>query len=73
MIFTNFIGEIALKSKGFKCSSVIFLVVNVISLILLMNFDFDSYDENYKFSISKIIYLVICYIALLIGVGSSSL
>ena len=73
MIFTNFIGEIALKSKGFKCSSVIFLVVNVISLILLMNFDFDSYDENYKFSIAKIIYLVICYIALLIGVGSSSL
>ena len=73
MMFTNIFGEMILNSTGFRFSSSISMFINCIPFFLIVNFNFDSYEENYKYNIYKIIYLIICYIFLFFGVGSSSL
>lgn len=74
MMIMDFIGCIFLKSLGFRITSLIFLLLNSISFFLIYNFKFDSFDhETSKYSLSKIFYLILCYILLFIGVGASSL
>ena len=71
MIF-DFLGVIVLKSRGFRISSVIFMIINLISLFLLINYDFYKFDPS-SLSIFQILYLLFCFILLFVGVGASSL
>ena len=70
----DFLGIIVLKSRGFRIASIIFMMINVVSLFLIASFDFSKFDfENRKMSILQILYLLLCYILLFVGVGSSAL
>ena len=69
----DFLGRTLLKSYGFKISSIIFLIINSISIFLIYFIDFNDYDENNLYSFSKIVYIFICYLLLFIGVGASAL
>ena len=69
----SFLGIIFVKFYGYSISSVIFMVINVVALGLIMNF-FSEYSEGFeKYSIFQILYLIIVYILLFVGVGSSAL
>jgi len=69
----SFLGIILVKFYGYSISSVIFMIINVVALGLIMNF-FSDYNEGFeKYSIFQIIYLIIVYILLFVGVGSSAL
>ena len=70
----DFLGIIVLKSRGFRIASLIFMIINIVSLFLISIFDFSSFDfEERKTSILQILYLLLCYILLFVGVGSSAL
>ena len=71
MIF-DFLGVIVLKSRGFRISSAIFMIINLFSLFLIINYDFYNFDPS-SLSIFQILYLLFCYILLFVGVGASSL
>ena len=69
----SFLGIIFVKFYGYSISSSIFMVINIVALGLIMNF-FSEYSEGFeKYSIFQIIYLIIVYILLFVGVGSSAL
>ena len=69
----SFLGIIFVKFYGYSIPSVIFGVINIIALALIMNF-FSEYTEGFeKYSILQIVYLILCYILLFVGVGSSAL
>lgn len=46
IMFMDFLGKIILKWLGFKISSLIFLLINSISLFLIYNFDFSEYNKE---------------------------
>ena len=71
----DFLGIIVLKSRGFRIASIIFMIINLISLFLIASFDFSKFDfeNNRKMSFLHILYLLLCYILLFVGVGSSAL
>ena len=70
----DFLGIIVLKSRGFRIASLIFMIINLASLLLIASFDFSKFDlENRKTSFSHILYFILCYILLFVGVGSSAL
>ena len=70
----DFLGNIVLKSRGFRIASIIFMIINLVSLFLIASFDFSKFDfENRKMSLLQILYLLLCYILLFVGVGSSAL
>ena len=74
MMVMDFLGCIILKSRGFRISSVLFLIINVGALFLIFNFDFkDISNETYKYTLFKVLYLLLCYAMLFIGVGASAL
>ena len=57
MIF-DFLGIIVLKSRGFRIASIIFLMINLVSLFLIASFDFSNFDfEKRKMSV---LYFIIC-------------
>ena len=69
----SFLGIIFVKFYGFSVSSGFFMLLNIISLFMLLIF-FGEFNETYEtFTILEIIYLIICYILLFVGVGSSAL
>ena len=69
----SFLGIIFFKFYGFSVTSGFFMVINIIALGLIMNF-FSEYTEGFeKYSILQIVYLLVCYILLFVGVGSSAL
>ena len=69
----GFLGTIFVKFYGFRISSILFMILDGISLFLIMNF-FSQYNDTFeKYSILQILYLIACYILLFIGVGSSAL
>jgi len=78
MMTMDFVGSALYNYFGFKFSSIIFLFVNCGSLFLILNFydkfDFNKIDptEN-RYNPFKIVYLVICYLLLFVGVGGSAL
>ena len=73
MMIMSFLGETLLRSFGFRISTIFFLVINCIPLFLIMTFNFNDFNDKYKYSLLKILYLLLCYIILFIGVGSSTL
>ena len=69
----GFLGTLFVRFYGFRVSSIIFMLLNCISLFLIMNF-FSQYNDTFeKYSILSILYLFFCYLLLFIGVGSSAL
>ena len=57
MMFMAFLGDILLKSRGFRISFFVFAVINVISMFLIMNFSFDDYNREYNtYSLFQFIY-----------------
>ena len=74
MIFTAFLGDILLQSRGFRVSTFIFAIINIGAIFLIISFSFLDYNTNDNtFSLLKILYLILGYILLLIGVGASAL
>ena len=74
MFFFGFLGNILLGCIGFCFSSIIFGIINVAVFFMIYNFNFSGYNEKTKrYNIFQILYLLIMYILLLVGVGSSSL
>ena len=69
----GFLGTIFFKFYGFRVTSIIFMILNCISLFLIMNF-FSQYNDTFeKYRIFQILYLFFCYLLLFVGVGSSAL
>ena len=68
----SFLGTILVKFYGFSISSGIFMGLNILSLFLIINFHSD-YEIFEKYTIGQILYLIICYLLLFVGVGSSAL
>jgi len=74
MMVTGFVGELLLKSRGFRQTSFILGLVNFGTLIWLNSFDFKLKNQvEFNYSLSQIIYILICYILLLSGIGGSAL
>ena len=74
MMLMAFLGDILLKSRGFRVSVSVFAVFNIISMFLILNFSFDDYNHDYNtYSLFQFIYLLICWILLFVGVGASAL
>ena len=74
MMFTGFLGDILLKSRGFRISTFIFAIINGISIFLIISFSFFDYDsKDNTYTLLRILYLLLCWLLLLIGVGASSL
>ena len=73
MMVMDFLGCIILKSRGFRISSVIFLILNVGGLFLILNFDFDIKDKEFQYTLFNVLYLLLCYAILFVGVGASAL
>ena len=69
----SFLGTIFIRFYGFSISSVFFMVLNIISLFLILNFFSEYFEIFEKYTILEIVYLIICYILLFVGVGSSAL
>ena len=74
MMLIAFLGDILLKSRGFRVSVSVFAVFNIISMFLILNFSFDDYNHEYNtYSLFQFIYLLICWLLLFVGVGASAL
>ena len=69
----NFLGILLVRFYGFSISSLFCMVLNVLALILIINFFGEYNDTKEKYNIPKFLYLLGCYILLFIGVGSSAL
>ena len=74
MMITAFIGELFLKSRGFRISSGTLSLINLGCMFWIYNFD-TSINEDSKeyFSIIKVISMIVSYLILLIGIGGSAL
>ena len=73
MMITGFAGDLLIKSKGFTKSSIYLFVPNLIGLFWLNSFDFSLPKEKFNYSLIKILFIFICYLIILIGVGGSAL
>ena len=74
MMITGFIGDLLLKSRGFRVSAFILSLFNFGVLFWLTNFDFDFKEPNvFDYDFIKILTILIIYILLLIGIGGSAL
>ena len=74
MMFTAFLGDILLQSRGFRVSTFVFSLINAGSFFLILSFSFFDYELDYNtYSIFRILYLLLGYILLLIGAGASAL
>ena len=68
LYLTSIIGNILLKLLGFRFSSIIYLIVNVVTLLFFESFDF---PEKYNFY--QLLLLIGYYLLLFISVGGISL
>ena len=71
LIFSSSIlGNLLLKWKGYKISSLIFMAINSVVIIIYNSFDFpeEKYDNFYK-----VLYIILYFIILYISVGSMAL
>ena len=74
MMVTGLVGDSMLKSFGFRKTSFILGVVNLGSLFLFNSFDLQLKNQvEFNYGLMKIIFILLCYISLLIGIGGSSL
>ena len=73
-MFWNFFGIIILKTLGFRITSFIFFIINIVIGFLIYNFDFMDYNSDTKdYSFPKLLYLSLITFLLSLTVGSSSL
>ena len=73
MTTMSFFGALLYKYSGFIKSSIFFLLINVIAILLILNF-YDEYKETKEiYNFGQIVYLISCYLLLFIGAGSSAL
>ena len=47
MMLNGFLGDIILKSKGFRVTTIIFFIMNSISIFLIISFSFSEYNDDY--------------------------
>ena len=82
VMISGFIGTLILKSTGFYITSIIFLVINSIGIVIIFSSDFlnnEKVFENEKgeiipnFTIAQVLILLFCLIILFIGAGGSAL
>ena len=82
VMISGFIGNLILKSTGFYVTSIIFLVINSIGIVIIFSSDFlnnEKVFENEKgeiipnFSIAQVLILLFCLIIIFIGAGGSAL
>jgi hypothetical protein len=74
MMITGFIGDLLLKSRGFRVSAFTLSLFNFGVLFWLLNFDFNFKEPNvYDYDLVKVLTIFIIYILLLIGIGGSAL
>ena len=74
MMFMAFLGDALLMSRGFRISISVFGAVNIGAIFLIMNFTFERYDRvDNTYTIFKMIYLLLTWLLLFIGVGASAL
>ena len=74
MMITGAIGNILIKWIGFKGSSGILCIFTFLSILWIINFDFNFKDKNiFDYDLLKILNILFIYLLLLIGIGGSSL
>lgn len=74
MMVTGFAGDKLLKPLGFRRSSFILGVLNLVALFWLSTKELKFKDERiYDYEFFKVFYMALCYILLLTGVGGSAL
>ena len=74
MMFMAFLGDALLMSRGFRISISVFGAVNIGAIFLILNFTFERYDRvDNTYTIFKMVYLLLTWLVLFIGVGASAL
>jgi len=84
MFFMSFLGDFLLKFSGFVSASFIFLLINFGSFFMIDSFNFINNIESEnkegeehkvieKYNIFNIVYILIFYLLLFVGVGGSSM
>ena len=74
VMFTAFLGDLLLQSRGFRVSTAVFALMNAVSIFLVLSFSFLDYDkDDNKYTVLNILYLLLSYILLFLGVGASAL
>ena len=73
IMIMNWLGDRLLYSCGFIVTIIIFIGINIVHFILILNFDFLDYNENNKYGFWKFVLLLLCYILIFLGIGGSSL
>ena len=76
MMITGAIGNILIKWIGFKGSSGVLCIFTFLSILWIINFDFNFKDKDEKifdYNLLKILNILFIYLLLLIGIGGSSL
>ena len=73
IMIMNWLGDRLLYSCGFMVTIIIFIGINIVHFILILNFDFLDYNENNKYGFWKFVLLLLCYILIFLGIGGSSL
>ena len=68
--FWSFIGVTCLDTCGFKKTTSIFLILNIIMFSIIYSFNFQSYDENYKYSYIRIVLVFLLWLAIGFTIGS---
>ena len=69
-----FLGDALLEAKGFRKSFSAFAILNVVAMILILNFSFEEYDRDENtYSLFKMLYMVLIWLLLFVGVGASAL
>ena len=74
IMFWDFLGSFFYDYFSYTCTSIFFLIVNSIILAFIGGFDFLDLDiKTHKYTFFQIIYILLVYLFLWIGVGCSSL
>ena len=73
-MFMAFLGDAFLKAKGFRISFSVLAVLNIGAMVLISNFSFEDYDHDENtYSLFKMLYILLIWLLLFIGVGASAL
>ena len=74
MMLMAFLGDILLKSRGFRISISVFAALNIGAIFLILNFSFEDYDRaDNTYTIFNMLYLFLTWLLLFVGVGASAL
>ena len=74
MMFMAFLGDALLISRGFRISISVFSAINIGAIFLIFNFKFGDYNrDNNTYTIFGMLYLLLTWLLLFIGVGASAL